>query len=206
MMRRAFSTNRARNRGAFTLIETVIVIATTALILVTIGTLLAYFYRTNTYTFEHSTAIREARGGIEDALRYLREASYASDGAFPIASVATSTLVFYANVDSDSEIERVRYSLMGGTLYRAVTEPAGNPPAYTGVTATSTIVTMVMNTGSTPLFRYFDDASMELFVPVNISEIASVQTTIVVDANVQRTPLSFTLSGGATLRNLREQL
>lgn len=193
-------------RRGFTLVETVIVIAATALIMTTLGVLLAYFYRTNTYTLEQSVAVREARKGIEDALRHVREASYASDGAFPIASVATSSLMFYANVDGDNDIERVKYSLVGGTLYRAVTEPAGNPLSYTGITSTSTIVISVVNAASTPVFRYFDDTSAELFAPMNISNIASIRTTIVVDANVQRTPLYFTLSGGATLRNLREQL
>ena len=195
------------NYRAFTLVETIVVIAATALICVTLGTLLAYFYKTNAYTLEQSTAVGQARKGIEDAMRYLREASYGSDGSYPIASVATSSITFYANVNNDSVIERVTYVLLNGTLYRTIAEPSGNPLSYVGATiATTTVATSVINSTSTPVFTYFDDTGAQLSVPVNIADISSVETTVIVDVNVNRAPVAFTLSGGATLRNLREQL
>lgn len=191
----------------FTLIETVVIIAVTALIFVALGALLAYFYKTNTYALEQSTAVGQARKGVEDAMRYLREASYGNDGSYPIASVATSSITFYANIDGDSVIERVTYTLQNGTLYRTAAKPAGSPLSYAGApVTTSTVAVSVVNTALTPVFRYFDVAGAELSAPVNISKIASVQTTIVVDVNVNRTPVAFTLSGGATLRNVRNQL
>ncbi len=196
---------RKRGRG-FTLIETIIVVAVTALVSVTLGSLLVYFYKTNAYALEQAQAVGQARRGVEDAMRYLREASYGSDGSYPIKSVATSTVTFYANVDNDPAIERITYSLKGGTFYRAVTKSTGNPPAYTGTTATSTIATLVVNATSTPVFRYYNNAGVELATPVNTAQVASIKTTITVDANVNRAPVSFTLSGGATLRNLRDQL
>ena len=190
----------------FTLVETIVVVGLTGFISVTIGLLLAYFYKTDTYTLEQTVQVEQARRGIEDAMRYLREASYGSDGSYPIASAATSTITFYANIDGDSAVERVTYSLKSGTFYRAVTQPAGNPPAYSGTTATSTLSMPVINATSTPVFRYFDNTGTELTAPVNVGKIASIRTTLVVDANVNRSPISFTLSGGATLRNLRDQL
>lgn len=191
---------------AFTLVETVVVVAATALIAITLGTMLAYFYKTNAYTLQQSTAVEEARTGVEDAMRDLREASYGSDGTYPIGSVATSSITFYANVNNDTSIQLVTYRLINGTLYRTVAEPSGNPPTYAGATiATSTIATSVVNATSTPLFSYFNDAGALLTAPVDISEIASVETTVVIDVNVNRTPVAFTLSGGATLRNLKDQ-
>lgn len=192
---------------AFTLVETVVVVAATMLIFIVLNTLLVYFYRTNAYTLQQSTAVEQARRGIEDAMTYLREASYGSDGSYPIASVATSSITFYANINTDPYIERVSYSVQNGTFYRAVGEPSGNPPTYVGMTvATTTIATSVVNATSTPVFRYFDNTGAELSSPVNVSKIASIQTTVVIDVNVNRAPVAFTLSGGATLRNLRNQL
>jgi type II secretory pathway pseudopilin PulG len=191
----------------FTLIETIVVVTTTALVFVTLGLLLTYFYKTNAYTLEQSTAVGQARRGVEDAMRYLREASYASDGSYPIKSVATSTITFYANVNSSTAIERVSYRLQGNTFYRTIATPTGNPLSYTNATiATSTVAISVVNGTSTPIFRYFDSTGTELSSPVNISKISSVRTTIVIDVNVNRTPVPFTLSGGATLRNLNDQL
>ena len=194
-------------KRAFTLVETVVVVAATALIFIVLNTLLVYFYRTNAYTLQQSTAVEQARSGVEDAMIYLREASYGSDGSFPIASVATSSITFYANVNNTPFIEQVTYSLQNGTFYRTVGEPSGNPPTYAGMAiATSTIAMSVVNATSTPVFRYFDNTGAELPSPVNVSKIASIQTTVVIDVNVNRAPVSFTLSGGATLRNLRNQL
>ena len=194
------------NRG-FTLVETVVLIAMTVLISLTLGSLIVYFYKTNAYALGQSTAVGQARHGVEDAMLHLREASYGSDGSYPIESVATSSIVFYANINNTSLIERVTYSLKNGTFYRTVGEPSGNPPSYVAQTiATTTIATSVVNATSTPVFRYFDNAGVELATPVNISKIASIKTTIVIDVNVNRAPVAFTLSGGATLRNLQSQL
>lgn len=192
---------------AFTLVETIVVVATTALIFVVIGSIITYFYKTNEYTLEQSVAVWQARKGVENAMTYVREASYGSDGSYPIANAATSSITFYANVNNDSYIERVTYSLINGVLYRAVAEPSGNPPTYIGATvATSTVATSVINSASQPVFIYFDDTGTQLPSPVDVSQIASIETTVVVDVNVNRAPVAFTLSGAATLRNLREQL
>ncbi len=192
---------------AFTLVETIVVISITTLIIVTLGMLLSYFYKTNAYTLQQTIAVAQARQGVEDATRYLREASYASDGSYPIAQVATSSITFYANTNSGPAIERVTYTLEGGTLFRTITEPVGNPPTYSGgPLATTTIAVSVVNDSLTPVFRYFDDTGAELTAPVNVSKIASVETTVVIDVDVNRAPTSFTLSGGATLRNLKNQL
>ncbi len=192
---------------AFTLVETIVVIAVTALISVTLGTLLAYFYKTNAYTLEQSTAVAQARAGVEDAMRYLREASYGSDGSYPVESASATSITFYANINSDVAIERVTYALQGNALVRSVEEPSGNPPTYAGaVPTTATIATSIVNDASTPVFRYYDNTGTELSEPVDVSKVASVETTLIVDVNVNRSPVSFTLSGGATLRNLKTEL
>lgn len=191
---------------AFTLIETIVVVALTALVMTTLGFLLAYFYKTNAYALEQSSAVEQARRGVEDAARYLREASYGSDGSYPIESAATSSLVFYADSTGDGIVDRVAYTRIGNALYRAVTVPQGTPPSYAGAAvATSTVASAVVNDASTSIFRYFDDAGVELTGTIDRSRIASVKTTVVVDVNVNRAPVSFTLTSGATLRNLHTE-
>jgi len=90
-------------------------------------------------------------------MKDLREASYASDGSYPVR-MSHSSITFYADTVGDSTIERVTYSISGGVLYRAMISPAGDPLSYTGQpTATTTIARSVINNASTPVFRYFDD-------------------------------------------------
>jgi type II secretory pathway pseudopilin PulG len=190
----------------FTLIETVVVVALTAFISLTLSMLLVYFYKTDTYTLQQSMQVEQARRGVENAMRYLRQASYGSDGSYPISSAATSTITFYSNTDTDSAIERITYKVQNGTFYEIITQPAGNPPVYTGTVSTSTLSTPIVNATSTPIFRYFDDTGAQLLPPVNVGAIASIQVTLIIDADINRAPVSFTLSSAATLRNLREQL
>ncbi|MFZ1075633.1 MAG: hypothetical protein WAN50_04645 [Minisyncoccia bacterium] len=189
-----------------TLIETVVTVALTLIIFLALGSMIIYFYRTNAYTLQQSTAVGQARRGVEDAMRYLRQSSYGSDGSYPIEVAATSSITFYTNTDSDSAIERVTYLLLNGVLYRTIQNPSGNPLSYVGAsTATSTVAVSVVNGTSTPVFRYFDNTGSELAQPVNVSRVASVRTTVIIDVDVNRAPVAFTLSGGATLRNLRNQ-
>jgi len=198
---------KTQESAGFTLVETVVVAGITALVMVTLSSLIIYFYRTNAYTLEQASAVGQARRGVEDAMRYLRGASYGSDGSYPIESVATSSIIFYANVNNDPAIERITYVLIGKTFYRMVATPTGNPPTYVGASvSTSTIALPIVNSTSTPIFRYFNSAGTELFTPVDVSDVASVSTTIMVDVNINRAPVAFTLSAGATLRNLKEQL
>lgn len=192
---------------AFTLIETVVVTAITALVTLTLGSLLTYFYKTNAYTLEQSTAIAHARKGVEDAMRYIREASYGSDGSYPIANAATSTITFYANIDAGPDIERVTYLVKNQILYRVTSSVSGNPPLYRGGSfATTTVASAVVNSATTPIFTYFTEGGTELAQPVDVSKVASVKTTLFIDVNVARAPVSFTLTAGATLRNLKSQL
>jgi type II secretory pathway pseudopilin PulG len=194
-------------KRGFTLVETIVTIAMTSLVFVTLGILLSYFYKTNAYTLEQTTAVEQARKGVESAMLYIREASYASDGSYPIANAATSSITFYANIDNDALVEKITYKLVRGTFYRTIAEPSGNPLTYIGASiSTSTIATSVTNGTSTPVFTYFSDTGVQLSSPVNISKVASIKTTIMIDVNMNRAPVAFTLSGGATLRNLRDQL
>ncbi len=165
------------------------------------------FYRNNAYVFEATAAVDGARRGVATTLSALREASYADDGNYPIAAAATSSVTFYSDIDSDGGIERVKVYILGTTLYRVVTNAAGNPPSYTGQTpATTTIATSVQNGTSTPLFKYYDSTGVQLSATsTDISEIASIATTLMVDLNPNRAPNVVTMTGSATLRNLKDQ-
>lgn len=189
---------------AFTLVETMVVIAILSVVGIALMGMITYVYKTNTFIFQQSTATDNARRGIEYALENLREATYGADGSYPIATAATSTVTFYADVDNDGTVEMIRYYLTNGTLYRGVTNPGGTPPSYTGQTEATTIVAnYVQNSTTTPVFHYYDDTGAELSTPADTSKIASVSAVIGIDVDVKRAPVTFTLIGTATLRNLR---
>lgn len=191
---------------AFTLIETLVVVAVVGIVGLAIHMVILRFYQANSYVLQGTAAVNSARNGVTTLSSNIREVTYGDDGAYPLAQAATSSVTFYADVDKDGGVERVRVYLIGSTLYRVVVNAAGNPPTYVGQTpATTTIATYVANGTSTPLFRYFDENGTELTGTVATSEVASVLTSLMVDINPQRAPDIYTLTQSATLRNLRSE-
>lgn len=201
--RNSFCCSRASGRG-FTLIEMIITISVTAIVMTSLVFVVIYFYRTNAYVLEQATAVETAHTGVLDVMHYLREATYGADGSYPITNANASSVSFYVDMKGDGVIDQVRLYLSGTTLYEGVTAPAGNPPTYASQPETiSTIATYVHNSALTPIFRYYDSYGGLLASPVRLSDIASVNTTVTVNINPLRAPNDFTLSIGATLRNLR---
>lgn len=196
-------TQSSRNSlPGFTLAETLVVIAIVSVVGVAVSSMITFFYRSNAYVFQQTASLDSGRRGLNYSFRNLREASYGDDGSFPISNAATSTVTFYADVNNDGSIERVRVYLAGNTLYREETTSTGNPSTYVGQTGkVSTIATYVVNGTSTPLFRYYNSAGTELTPPLDVSEISSVATEVSVDLNPARAPDIFTLRASATIRN-----
>ena len=188
----------------FTLVETVVTIALLGGILVALSTVIVFFYRTNANVLEQSGAIASARSGIEAAMKDLREATIGEDGSFPIAAAGPNTLTFYADVDQDASVERIRYNLIDDVLYRYTLQATGNPPGYTEAETVEIVSDHVRNdVFGTDVFSYFDSNGTQLGSNPSPLDIAFVTATIVVNINPTRAPEEFTLTSSATLRNLR---
>ncbi|MBL7156213.1 MAG: hypothetical protein ISS87_01265 [Candidatus Pacebacteria bacterium] len=95
----------------FTLIETLILVLVFSLVMGAVFTFILMFYRTYGYIFAQSTAINEARRGIETMVKEIREARAGDDGSFPIEMAGDKEFIFYSDIDKDGAIERVRYFL-----------------------------------------------------------------------------------------------
>ena len=96
---------------SFTLVETIIVITIFSLTILALFGMIMNLYRTHDYSIQQATAIDEARRGIEKMVREIREAKIGEDGSYPIEYAGDKEFIFYADIDKDNEIERVRYSL-----------------------------------------------------------------------------------------------
>lgn len=143
----------------------------------------------------------------------LRNAVSGSDGAFALANTGSQDLMFYSNVDGGTDIERVHYYLSGGKMYRGILKQSGNPPAYTGSETARVVQDFVANSGSTPLFYYYNNSydditDTPLTQPVNIAQVSYIKLNVQV---YKKTGLSnstsyFTVNTGAALRSLKTNL
>ncbi len=95
----------------FTLIETLVTIFVFALAIGVVSGFILMAYRTQSYTWQQSIAIDEARRGIETMVKEIREAREGDDGSYPIEMAGDKEFIFYSDIDKDGETERVRYFL-----------------------------------------------------------------------------------------------
>lgn len=186
--------------------ETLVVVALTVLVGGAIFSAILYVYRSHAYIFEAAASVESARRGLSTTLEHIRESAYGDDGNYPLGTIATSSVLFYSDIDEDGGIERVRIYIFNDTLYRVVTNASGNPPSYTGQSSsTSTLATYIRNTSALPLFRYYDSTGTEINpTSSDVADVRSVAITILTDLNPNRAPNVLTLTGTATLRNLRQ--
>lgn len=194
---------------AFTLAEILVSVA----LFVLIGGIIAIFGR-NIFSINFSlqnelTAELDGHKVLKQLVAEVRSAVPSAVGSYPIESAATSSFVFYSNIDANSSIERVRYFLQGTTLMKGVTDPSGSPLSYNLANEkVSTVVNTVVNGTSTPIFDYFDGSyagtTSPLTQPVDVSKIRLVRATVIIDADPNRSPQRITITTLGTLRNLKD--
>ena len=121
-------------------------------------------------------------------------------------------IIYYTpNVDSDSSIERVRYYVQNGQLYKGVTEYNGS--TYNTSTESSSIVQKDLANGGTPLFYYYDGSytgsstQVSLSQPVNVTLVKMVKLNLQIynKAGVKNTN-TYTITASAAIRNLKTNL
>ena len=190
-------------KRGMTMIEAVVWIGVFVSAMLALTSSVLYFYRTSNYTIQQATATASAQHGIDVMVRTIRESSYASNGAYPVVSLAANDFRFYADVDDDPGIERIRYYLSGTQLFKGVVEPAGDPSVYTGAEATSTVSDYVRNIEqSTALFTYYDKNGAQVTDYSKIADVRFVAANLLIDVDTLKTPIPINLRSTAAMRNL----
>lgn len=202
--------NRIKMKRAFSLVEVLTAIAITVVIMVAVS---AFQYNVINYNRSASVAltnIQEVQAILKTMAKEIRSMESSSGGAYPIAAAATSSLTFFADVDSDGTKEQVRYYIATTTVYRGIVKPTGSPLTYTGAETRKTLVTGIRNSSSTPIFDYFDSmysgTSTPMTYPLNLTSIRLVKITLTVDTDPNKAPIIRTFSTQAELRNLKDNL
>jgi type II secretory pathway pseudopilin PulG len=186
-----------------TYIETLVWISVFVMAMSAIVISLLSFYRANSYTIEQAQAVSEARRGIEKSVQMMREISFASDGAYPIVSIAPNQFYFYSDVDTDPLVERIRIFTEETFLKQGLTKASGDPLTYSGSEIVTTISENVRNIEQdVDVFHYFDSTGAEI-TDSDITEVRFVTIDLVVNVSPDKLPNQLTLRSSATLRNLR---
>ncbi|MBP9686686.1 MAG: prepilin-type N-terminal cleavage/methylation domain-containing protein [Candidatus Doudnabacteria bacterium] len=197
--------------GGFTLIELIISVAVFSIIMIGVMSLLSNIFTVNRQQGALLSDQDQARRLSFTIMNEIRNATVSNTGAYPLEVTAAQTLVFYSNIDADADIERVRYFLQNGGLYKGVKQPNGSPLSY--ATSPEVITQVQANVGSNPtLFRYFDDTydgvtGVVLEQPVSVTAVrfVALDLSLTKRAGIVNTG-TYTVSAQAAIRSLKTNL
>ena len=201
-----------KNKG-FSIIEFLFAIVIATLIVGIITIFAKNILSLNSSAQSSMTAMLESRKILSVMVAELRSTSPSALGSYPIESASTSTIIFFADLNSDNVSDRVRYFIdpVTKSVRRGVVLATGEPPSYNlGSETLSTLIMGLSNGTSTALFEYhngnYAGTSSPLSIPVSIPAIRLIKINIKIERDPNRAPEIMTLSSQAELRNLKDNL
>jgi type II secretory pathway pseudopilin PulG len=199
------------NRG-FTLVELLVAIFGFSLIVWGLITLSANIFLFSGQQSGLLSDTDQARNLAFQISSELRNAQTGQNGAYVLDTAATSTIIFYSPVAiAGPSVERVRYFVQNGQLWKGVTQYNGS--GYNTTTEQTYMVQKDLANGANPVFYYYDgtyigsSTQTSLAAPVNVTQVKFVKVNIQVynKAGVKNTN-SYTVTSGAAIRNLKTNL
>lgn len=199
-----------KHTRGFTLVEIAIVVAILAMITIVVGRFTGDVLFLGTVARDSLSVSQDARNLLRVMTRELRAAAPSANGAFPLITVASSSISFYSDADGNGQRDLVRYYLASTTLIKGITAPSGSPLSYSTSSESTFIVMSDIRNGTTSIFTYYDNTyagtSSPLSFPVSIQAVRLVRIDLTLDANVNRAPITRTFTTQVSIRNLKDNL
>jgi prepilin-type N-terminal cleavage/methylation domain-containing protein len=192
------------SRG-YTLLETLIVVAIIGILFPALFLMIRSLYSSHAYTLARGIALSNSTRALNDITNDIRAASYSENGALPVVSIATSSIVLYTDTDFDRKTEQVRYTLVGENLTKSTIEPTADA-AYPPASETTKIILRRVenNTAPTTLFRFYDEHGTEIDpASGNTIAVKRISTEIVTHGAFGNTDVTTSVRGSASIRNLK---
>lgn len=202
---------KLKNKGV-TLIEMLIAIAIAGIIMAGSAGLFKAIFSTGTQKPMALTTIDQARKTVFNFTNELRNSNTGSTGAYPINLANDSEIIFFSSYGASSGlINRIRYYVSNGALYKGTVVPTGNPLTYNAGSETSKLVQSALATTTPTIFYYYDGSyggtTTPLTQPVNVNKIKYVKISLnLLKKDEKNATTTFSISAGTTLRNLKTNL
>jgi len=200
-----------KNNG-FTLIETLVVLGVFIFALGAVTSFLIYTYKAENYSVTQALAIDSARKGVNNFTKEIREAIQSDSGTYLLEKCEDFEVIFYGDIDSDNDIEKIHYFLEDEKMKKGVINSSGSPAVYTSEEEIKIISNYVKNT-TTPLFYFYDSTfsgkedDLPLTTPVPgdlLNEITMIGIEMKVDVNPLRAPKILEIKSKIQLRNTKQ--
>jgi len=197
------------NQSGLTLVEMVVLIGIYTVLLLAVSQSITTLYQYNSYALEQSNEVDNARRGITQWNRDVKEMTTAEDGTWPVAIMEPHRLGYYSDTDLDDSVEYVLYELSSTTLYKYTHNATGTPAGYDLSTPDSTEILSeyVQNDlQATSTFFYFDDSDNQLTALSPVIDVRFITMQLIVNIDPLRNPGDFMLRSSSAPRNLKDNL
>jgi len=200
--------NLKYNYQGFTILEALVAMAGMLLLVEGAVSLFLFSNHSRDVIWEQLSTQNEGRKIVHDFTNEIRKTNYSSLGAYPIESAATSSIIFYTNLDTDNYREKVRYFLAGATLKKGVIKPSGNPLVYSQATETVVDIVHDVANGENPVFTYYNEGfsfatGTPMVLPIDATQIRLIKINLMLEEDPNNTPVPFSIESKVEIRNLK---
>lgn len=216
-------TSLTTTKKGLTLVELIVALA---IVLITMAGFTLLFIRVwtaNSFTIEMGIASLAASRGVETAVKHVRNARQAENGAYPIVSANDDEFIFFSDYDGDNQAERVRYYIAdddsdgNGEFSAGIIQPdySTTPPNYNGTETAIEIADYIVNISASektfeyfsdtnPIYEYGDIIGTALTTPATINDVRMVRILLHVNPNPYEAPDHVIIQSFVTIRNLSD--
>lgn len=195
-------------KAGMTLIEVVVVCAVYTILMLAITSSIISIYQYNSYAFAQADEVENARRGIIQWNRDVKEMIMGENGTFPVAVIQPHRFGYYSDTDLDNTVEYIEYVLASTTLSKYTYNPTGNPATYSSAPdSREDLSYYVQNISQNiPTFTYYDNAGAQLNAGSSLLDVRYVSAQIIVNIDPTRNPGEFMLESSVAPRNLKDNL
>lgn len=197
------------SQSGMSLLEMVVAIGIYSILTIAVFSSITELYKYNAYALEQSNEVDNARRGITQWNRDVKEMTTAENGNWPLAIMEPHRLGYYSDTDRDDSVEYVEYILSSTTLRKFTYNPTGSPATYNLTTPdTEEILSEYVQNieQATTTFFYFDNNGAPLTVASPIINVRYIQMQLIVNIDPVRSPGEFMLRSSLAPRNLKDNL
>lgn len=197
------------NKRGFTLLELLVTMGIFSLIIMSVSSIMVDAFKNNRIIWKQLERQNEGRKVLQQVVDTVRRAEQSSIGAYPIEYAGAQELRFYANMDTDGYIEKVRFFLASTTLKIGTIKPTGSPLTYNS--ASEKVVELAHNVTNIArgfsTFTYYNQnytgAEAALAQPVIASDVRMVKIFLELEDDPSKTPVALSVESMVGIRNLK---
>lgn len=206
--------NKENKLKGLTLIEMLMSIAIFTMGIAGFTLLFSKTWQANSYVLQMGQSSMAASQGVNKMVDYIRRATQAENGSYPIKTADANNLIIYSDYNKDDTVERLHFYKSGQNILLGIANPVETFPRNYPVNDQQiiTLVSNVVNGDDEPFFYYYnkdypgDDVNNPLTAPVSnhLAEIRLMKIYLRVNTRPSNATNDVRVQSFVELRNLND--